>query len=142
MAFIEPAWFPGNPLENGRHTDGTAETLRTPRLWATGRRTARCGRAVALRSPIVAAELVRQVQDATGAVRALHLVVVRSGQLVLAGPAQAFADRAEFTGRDRMVTGLRTDSHVSNLLRKTNTTNRIELAQKYRRLATTRPGNS
>jgi DNA-binding CsgD family transcriptional regulator/tetratricopeptide (TPR) repeat protein len=32
--------------------------------------------------------------------------------------------------------------HVSNLLRKTNTTNRIELAQKYRRLATTRPGNS
>ena len=53
-------------------------------------------------------ELVRQVQDATGVDRALHLVVVRSGQLVLADPAQAFADRAEFTGTDRAVTGLRT----------------------------------
>jgi uncharacterized protein (DUF433 family) len=53
-------------------------------------------------------ELVRQVQDATGIERALCLVVVRSGQLVLADPAQAFADRAEFTGEGRTVTGLRT----------------------------------
>lgn len=53
-------------------------------------------------------ELVRQVQDATGVDRALYLVVVRSGQVVLTDPAQAFADRAEFTGDDRTVTGLRT----------------------------------
>lgn len=53
-------------------------------------------------------ELVRQIQDETGVDRALHLVVVRSGQLVLAEPAQVFADRAEFTGSSRTVTGLRT----------------------------------
>lgn len=60
-------------------------------------------------------ELVRQVQDETGVDRALHLVVVRSGQLVLAGPAQAFADRAEFTGRDRTVTGLRTETDTPDV---------------------------
>jgi len=53
-------------------------------------------------------ELVRRIQDETGVDRALHLVVVRSGQLVLAEPAQVFADRAEFTGAARTVTGLRT----------------------------------
>ena len=54
-------------------------------------------------------ELVRQIQDETGVDRALHLVVVRSGQLVLADPAQVFVDRAEFTGPLRTVSGLRTD---------------------------------
>jgi uncharacterized protein (DUF433 family) len=54
-------------------------------------------------------ELVREVQDETGVEQALRLVVVRSGQLVLAKPAQAFADRAEFTGRARTVTGLLTE---------------------------------
>lgn len=53
-------------------------------------------------------ELVRRVQDATGVERSLQFVVVRSGQLVLASPAQAFADRAEFTGELRQVSGLRT----------------------------------
>jgi uncharacterized protein (DUF433 family) len=53
-------------------------------------------------------ELVRRVQDETGVERALQLVVVRSGQLVLAQPAQAFADRAEFTGDGRAVAALGT----------------------------------
>jgi uncharacterized protein (DUF433 family) len=53
-------------------------------------------------------ELVRRIQDETGVDPALHLVVVRTGQLVLAEPAQVFADRAEFTGATRTVTGLRT----------------------------------
>lgn len=60
-------------------------------------------------------ELVRQVQDATGVDRALHLVVVRSGQLVLAEPAQAFADRAEFAGRGRTVSGLRTETDTPDV---------------------------
>jgi uncharacterized protein (DUF433 family) len=54
-------------------------------------------------------ELVRRIQDETGVDRALHLVVVRSGQLVLADPAQVFVDRAEFTGPSRTVSSLRTD---------------------------------
>jgi uncharacterized protein (DUF433 family) len=53
-------------------------------------------------------ELVRRVQDETGLERALQLVVVRSGQLVLADPAQAFVDQAEFSGRTRTITALRT----------------------------------
>jgi uncharacterized protein (DUF433 family) len=53
-------------------------------------------------------ELVRKVQDETGVARELQLVVVRNGQLVLATPAQEFADRAEFTGDPRTVTALRT----------------------------------
>jgi uncharacterized protein (DUF433 family) len=54
-------------------------------------------------------ELVMQVQDQTGLDRPLWLVVVRSGQLVLADPAQQFLDRAEFAGDGRTVTGLRTE---------------------------------
>jgi len=53
-------------------------------------------------------ELVRRVQDETGVEPPLQLVVVRSGQLVLADPAQTFADRAEFTGDGRTVAALRT----------------------------------
>lgn len=54
-------------------------------------------------------ELVMRVQDETGLDRPLWLVVVRSGQLVLTGPAQQFLDRAEFAGGDGVVTGLRTE---------------------------------
>jgi uncharacterized protein (DUF433 family) len=60
-------------------------------------------------------ELVMQVQDRTSTDRPLWLVVVRSGQLVLAGPAQEFADRAEFTGQDRVVTGLRTETDTPDV---------------------------
>ncbi len=42
-------------------------------------------------------------------------MVVRSGQLMLADPAQMFADRAEFTGIARTVTGLRTDVRMDPL---------------------------
>jgi uncharacterized protein (DUF433 family) len=52
-------------------------------------------------------ELVRKVQDETGIARELQLVVVRNGQLVLAAPAQEFADRAEFDGAARTVSALR-----------------------------------
>jgi uncharacterized protein (DUF433 family) len=53
-------------------------------------------------------ELVQRIQYETGVARELQLVVVRSGQLVLATPAQEFADRAEFTGEARTVARLRT----------------------------------
>jgi uncharacterized protein (DUF433 family) len=54
-------------------------------------------------------ELVLRVQDATSVDRSLRLVVVRNQQLVLADPAQAFADRAEFAGEERAVSALRTE---------------------------------
>jgi len=60
-------------------------------------------------------ELIMRVQDQTGIERPLWLVVVRSGQLVLADPAQEFADRAEFTGRDRIVSGLRTEADTPDV---------------------------
>jgi uncharacterized protein (DUF433 family) len=60
-------------------------------------------------------ELVMRVQDQTGIDRLLWLVVVRSGQLVLADPAQQFADRAEFTGRGRVVSGLRTEADTADV---------------------------
>jgi uncharacterized protein (DUF433 family) len=60
-------------------------------------------------------ELVMRVQDQTDTDRLLWLVVVRSGQLVLADPAQMFADRAEFTGTDRVVTGLRTEADTPDV---------------------------
>jgi uncharacterized protein (DUF433 family) len=53
-------------------------------------------------------ELVSRVQDEAGVEPPLQLVVVRSGQLVLADPAQKFVDQAEFTGQARTVTALRT----------------------------------
>ena len=60
-------------------------------------------------------ELVMRVQDLTGIDRPLWLVVVRNGQLVLADPAQQFADRAEFTGQDRVVSGLRTEADTPDV---------------------------
>lgn len=60
-------------------------------------------------------ELVMRVQDETGVDRSLRLVVVRSGQLVLADPAQEFADRAEFTGVERIVSGLRTEADTPDV---------------------------
>jgi uncharacterized protein (DUF433 family) len=60
-------------------------------------------------------ELIMRVQDQTGIERPLWLVIVRSGQLVLADPAQEFADRAEFTGRDRIVSGLRTEADTPDV---------------------------
>lgn len=60
-------------------------------------------------------ELVRRVQDETGVESALRLVVVRSGQLVLAEPAQSFADRAEFTGPARTVAALRTQQDTPDV---------------------------
>jgi uncharacterized protein (DUF433 family) len=60
-------------------------------------------------------ELVMQVQDQTALERPLWLVVVRSGQLVLADPAQEFTDRAEFSGTDGAVSGLRTETDTPDV---------------------------
>jgi uncharacterized protein (DUF433 family) len=57
---------------------------------------------------VEARELVRRVQDETETARELQLVVVRNGQLVLATPAQEFADNAEFDGTAGAVSALRT----------------------------------
>jgi uncharacterized protein (DUF433 family) len=60
-------------------------------------------------------ELVMRVQDQTALERPLWLVVVRSGQLVLADPAQEFTDRAEFSGPDGVVSGLRTETDTPDV---------------------------
>jgi uncharacterized protein (DUF433 family) len=60
-------------------------------------------------------ELVMKVQDQIRLDRPLWLVVVRSGQLVLADPAQEFSDRAEFSGQGRTVTGLRTEADTPDV---------------------------
>jgi uncharacterized protein (DUF433 family) len=60
-------------------------------------------------------ELVRKIQVETDVERALQLVVIRSGQLVLAEPAQIFADRAVFTGEGRTVTSLKTEGDTPDV---------------------------
>jgi uncharacterized protein (DUF433 family) len=41
-------------------------------------------------------ELVQRVQESTGLTSELHLVVVRSGQLMLSGPTASFVERAHY----------------------------------------------
>jgi uncharacterized protein (DUF433 family) len=60
-------------------------------------------------------ELVMRIQVETDVDRSLRLVVVRSGQLVLAEPAQAFADRAVWSGHERLVTALRTENDTPDV---------------------------
>ncbi|MBI1759409.1 MAG: DUF433 domain-containing protein [Actinobacteria bacterium] len=60
-------------------------------------------------------ELVMRVQDEADLEQPLRLVVVRSGQLVLADPAQDFADRAVFEGRGRAVTALRAEKDTPDV---------------------------
>jgi len=73
---------------------------------------------LALASPyldVEGRELVRRVQEETGVVRELQLVVVRNNQLVLATPAQDFADHADFNGAGGTVSALRTASDTPDV---------------------------
>lgn len=60
-------------------------------------------------------ELVLKIQDADAVDKALRLVVVRNGQLVLTEPAQGFADRAVFDGQGRGVSQLRTEDDTPDV---------------------------
>jgi uncharacterized protein (DUF433 family) len=60
-------------------------------------------------------ELVQRIQIETEVEQPLRLVVVRNGQLVLTGPAQAFVNRAVFSGAERAVVSLRTDEDTPDV---------------------------
>lgn len=60
-------------------------------------------------------ELVLKIQEAEGVDRALRLVVVRNGQLVLTEPAQEFADKAVFNAQGRGVSQLRTEDDTPDV---------------------------
>jgi uncharacterized protein (DUF433 family) len=60
-------------------------------------------------------ELVSRVQEEEGVDPELQLVVIRNGQLVLAAPAQGFADRADFTGDGGTVVALRTEADTPDV---------------------------